>query len=392
MQNHRRSLLLLITGFFWFAAYTYVPTLGPYAQTLGASYDLIGLILGSYGAVQFLLRVPVGLYSDALGRRKVFVIAGAALAAASAFGMWAQPDAWALLFYRALSGAAAAAWVAYTVLFAAYYPAHDSPKAMGYINSAAAVGQVGAMFLGGLAAEWYGLAEPFLIAAAGGCVALILSFFVVDEVTPAKPVDTGSLAEIARDGPFLRLCFLGVLFQVLTFATVFGFSPLAAKALGAGGFELGLLTTVAILPSIAAAALSGTLFRRRFGEAGTLAGGFIFMGLSSVTIPLCTTLSALYISQMAAGFGRGLIMALLMGLSIKNFPAAKRATAMGFYQAVYAVGMFIGPVLTGFIAGWFDLNSGFLVIGLAGLAGAWLSLRRGFLPASSGPASGNNAQ
>lgn len=391
MRNHRRSLLLVITVFFWFAAYTYVPTLAPYARTLGASYDMIGLILGSYGAVQFLLRVPVGLYSDAWGRRKVFVVAGAALAAASAFGMWVWPDAWALLFFRALSGAAAAAWVAYTVLFASYYPAHDSPKAMGYLNSAAAVGQVSAMFLGGLAAEWYGLVEPFLLAAAGGCVALLLSFFVADEVTTPKPVDTGTLAEITRDGPFLRLCGLGVLFQILTFATVFGFSPLAAKALGAGGFELGLLTTVAILPSIAAAALSGTLFRRRFGEAGTLAGGFVFMGLSSVTIPLCATLPALFVSQMGAGFGRGLIMALLMGLSIKNFPAEKRATAMGFYQAAYAVGMFIGPVLTGLIAGWLDLNSGFLVIGLAGFAGAWLSLRPGFLPASSGPIPGKNA-
>jgi MFS family permease len=385
MQNHRRALLLVITVFYWFSAYTYVPTIGPYAKTLGASYDMIGLILGSYGAVQFLLRVPVGLYTDAWGRRKVFIVAGAALGAVSAFGMWLQPDAWALLFYRALSGAAAAAWVVYTVLFAGYYPADESPKAMGYINSASAAGQVGAMFLGGLAAEWYGLAEPFLLAAAGGAVALVLTFFVRDEVTPPKPVDTASLAEIVRDGPFLRICGLGILFQIISFATVFGFSPLAAKALGAGGFELGLLTTVAILPAIAAAALSGTVFRRTCGEAGTLAGGFVFMGLASVAIPLCTTLAALYASQMAAGFGRGMIMALLMGLSIKNLPPAKRATAMGFYQAAYAVGMFVGPVLTGLIAAWFGLDSGFLVVGLAGLAGAWLSLRPGFLARDEKP-------
>ncbi|HWQ61677.1 MAG TPA: MFS transporter [Negativicutes bacterium] len=380
---YRRSLVLVITAFFWFAAYTYVPTLGPYARTLGASYDMIGLIIGSYGAVQFLLRVPVGLCSDAWGKRKAFVVAGAALAMASAFGMWAQPSAWALLFYRALSGVAAAAWVAYTVLFASYYPAGDSPKAMGYLTAAGAVGQVCAMFLGGLAAEWHGLTAPFLLGALGGAVAIALSLFVRDEVTTAKPVNTAVLAEITRDRPFLRICGLGVLYQILTFATVFGFSPLAAKALGAGGFELGLLVTVAILPSIAASALSGTLFRRRFGEGGTLALGFAFMGLSSVTIPLCGTLAALYLSQMACGFGRGLIMGLLMGLSIKNFPAEKRATAMGVYQAAYALGMFIGPVLTGVIAGWLDLNTGFLVIGLAGLAGAWLALRPGFLATTS---------
>lgn len=386
MQNHRRTLLFSISIFYWFAAYTYVPTLGPYAQSLGASYEMIGLIFGSYGAVQFIMRVPIGLYFDAWGRRKAFVVAGAVLGAASAFGMWAFPSTWALLFSRALSGAAAAAWVGYTVLFASYYPAGDSPKAMGYINSAAAVGQVSAMFLGGLAAQWYGLAEPFLLGAFGGLIALALALFVPEEASPAKPVNTAVLAEIIRDRRLLRICGLGVLFQILTFATIFGFSPLAAKALGAGGFELGLLITVAILPSIAAAALSGTYLIQNLGEGGTLALGFVFMGISSVTIPFCSTLPALFLSQMACGFGRGMIMALLMGLSIRNFPSEKRATVMGFYQASYAGGMFAGPVMTGFIASWFSLNTGFFIIGLAGLAGACLALRPGFLAPSAAKA------
>ncbi len=381
MANHRRTLLLVITVFYWFAAYTYVPTLAPYAKALGASYDLIGLILGSYGAVQFLLRVPIGLCFDAWGRRKIWIVAGAFFALTSAAVMWAQPDAWMLLVGRSLAGVAAATWVGYSVLFASYYPPGDSPKAMGYLNSVGNIGQVVALSFGGLVAEWYGMGETFLLATAGGVVAFGLSLFVRDEVTPAKPVNTGALAEITRDRTFLRVCGLGVLYQILTFATIFGFSPLAAKAIGASSFELGLLTTLTILPAIAASALSGTYFRRRLGEAGTLAGGFVLMGLSSFTIPLCGSMAALYLSQMAGGFGRGAIMALLMGLCIKNFPADKRATAMGLYQAAYAGGMFVGPVITGLIAGWLDLNSGFFVIGLAGLAGAWLTLRPGFLAA-----------
>lgn len=388
---HRRSLVLVVTAFYWFAAYTYVPTLGPFAQTLGASYDMIGLILGSYGAVQVILRVPVGLFTDAWGKRKVLVVAGTAFATASAFGMWAQPSTWALLACRSLAGVAAAAWVGYTILFASYYPAGDSPKAMGYINAACAVGQVGAMFMGGLAAEWYGLDAPFLLGAVGGIIGLILSFFVRDEATPAKPVDTAFLGSLIRDRFYLRLCGFGILFQILSYATVFGFSPLAAKALGAGGFELGLLTTIAIIPAIVASALSGTFFRRRFGDRGTLAIGFVFQALSSATIPLCGSMAALILSQMAGGFGRGLLISLLMGLSIKNYPAEKRATAMGLYQAFYAFGMFVGPVLTGVIARWLDLNSGFLVIGLAGLAGAWLVFRPGFLTPSAGSASGKDA-
>jgi MFS family permease len=385
MARHRRALLLVITAFFWFSAYTYIPTLGPYAKSLGASYDMIGLIVGAYGAVQLLLRVPIGLSCDAWGWSKAYVVAGSALVLASAVGMWVWPEVWMLLVGRTLAGIAAATWVAYSVLFASYYPQGDGPKAMGFLNSASNLGQVAALFLGGLVAELYGMTGPFLLAAGGGAIALALSLFVRGEPSPAKPVDTAVLAEILRDRVFLRICGLGILFQVFSHATVFGFTPLAAKAIGASNFELGLLTTLTILPAIVAAALSGTYLRRRLGDAGTLAAGFAFTGLSSITIPLCDSMAALYLSQMAGGFGRGALMALLMGLCIKNSPVEQRATAMGLYQAIYAGGMFAGPVITGFLAGWFDLNSSFIVIGLAGFAGAWLALRPGFLAAAGSP-------
>ena len=74
------------------------------------------------------------------------------------------------------------------------------------------------------------------------------------------------------------------------------------------------------------------------------------------------------ITQAIAGFGRGLSFTLLMGMSIKHMPADKRATAMGFFQAIYGLGMFIGPVLMGIIGDYFSLNEGFIVLGVLGLA------------------------
>jgi DHA1 family multidrug resistance protein-like MFS transporter len=39
-----------------------------------------------------------------------------------------------------------------------------------------------------------------------------------------------------------------------------------------------------------------------------------------------------------------------MGLSIQRVTDAERATAMGLHQAVYAIGMFGGPWLSGLLA------------------------------------------
>lgn len=115
-------------------------TLATYAGSLGVSYDLIGMIIGSYGLSQILLRIPLGVWSDALGRRKIFVIAGAVLAMVSALGMWYSPNPWWLLLFRTMSGVSAATWVIHTVLFSSYYPSHEAPKAIGFINSVLSVG------------------------------------------------------------------------------------------------------------------------------------------------------------------------------------------------------------------------------------------------------------
>ncbi|MEE2754359.1 MAG: hypothetical protein VX910_10290 [Candidatus Latescibacterota bacterium] len=40
-----RKWLLACTSGFWFAHYTYVPTLAPYAEYCGGSFAIIGLIV-----------------------------------------------------------------------------------------------------------------------------------------------------------------------------------------------------------------------------------------------------------------------------------------------------------------------------------------------------------
>lgn len=62
--------------FFWFSQYTYVPNLSAYLRELGASLTLIGIVTGSYGFTQMLARIPLGILSDRIGRRKIFVSAG----------------------------------------------------------------------------------------------------------------------------------------------------------------------------------------------------------------------------------------------------------------------------------------------------------------------------
>lgn len=65
---------------FWFATYIYVPVFGLYLDNIGFSYSAIGIVLGSYGVTQILLRFPFGILSDVLSPlRKQLLISGFAM-------------------------------------------------------------------------------------------------------------------------------------------------------------------------------------------------------------------------------------------------------------------------------------------------------------------------
>lgn len=385
MTTHmnKAKVLLIVTGLFWFSLYTYVPTLALYAQQLGASYDAMGLIVGSYGLVQLLLRIPLGILSDAWNCHKVFIFSGVVLVLVSSLGMWLLPAVGFLLLFRALSGVPASTWVNYTVLYAGYFPGSEAPKAMGYLNAVNNLGQVTAILAGGYAAQFLGITAPFVLSAAAACLALLLSLLIHAERRPRKAVNTATLREVMADDNLLRLSGLGVIVQIVTYVTIFGFLPLAAKQLGASHADLGFLLVAAIVPASVSAALSGSFFSKVWGERTTLAVGLTTMGLSCMTIPLIDSLTVLYIGQAAGGFGRGLVFPLLMGLCIKNFTGDKRSTAMGVFQAVYGLGMFAGPLLAGVVSHTAGLAAGFVVTGLTGLCGAVLAVWPRYLPLSA---------
>ena len=68
-----------------------------------------------------------------------------------------------------------------------------------------------------------------------------------------------------------------------------------------------------------------------------------------------------------------MIFPALMGMSIASVPEEKRSTAMGFFQAIYGLGMFGGPVVIGYISHLWGLQSGYLAVGILGLVGAGLA-------------------
>lgn len=178
---NKKTLFSIVTGLFWFSLYAYVPQMGNYARDMSASYKMIGMIAGVYGLSQTVLRIPLGIASDMMGKRKIFIVLGSIVTIVSAVLVFLLPNPYTLLIARFLAGVAAATWVSFTVMFSSYYKSSQSTAAIGILNSVNRAGQVLAMLLGGLVSLYFGIRYIFLLSAIVGIMAFILSLYIHEE-------------------------------------------------------------------------------------------------------------------------------------------------------------------------------------------------------------------
>lgn len=364
---------------FWLSLYYYVPILPNYARDLGAPLTVVGTMLSAYGVMQLLFRIPTGVASDWWGRRKPVFLLGLLASALGAIAFALAPNPWSLVGARAMTGLAACGWVGITVMYAGYYPPGQSTRALGWLNLTNAAGQVIATWSGGLMAEAFGPVSTFIASAVSAVVGLALVSACPEPAPrraslPGAPLSAARLWRVATAPALLGVSLLSAIHNYATFTTVFGFTPVYAKDLGATSADLGVLTALSLVPFAIAQPLTAGL-NARFGSRSVVAAGLGIIGVTAIATPTCTTMPALIAVQVVAGFGRGVTSTTLMGLSIRRVPAGERATAMGVYQAVYAIGMFLGPLLGGAIGDVAGLWATFAWTGILQLVATGIAIR-----------------
>ena len=362
---------------YWASLYVYVPILPVYARALGGSLTLVGLIVGSYGLAQLLLRVPLGLASDRLGRRQPFAVAGLVAALLSGLGLAVAPSAEWLLVGRTLAGVSAATWVTTSVLFAGLFPARETTRAMGLATFLTGLAQLLATTAGGKIADDLGWQAPFLVAAGLGLVGTLVMLAVPEIGASAKTVpDWRALLRAASQRQLLAVSLVAAIGQYAFWAASYAFVPVYADALGYTRTEIGFLTTATLLP-YTVAALAIIPLARRLGDRAVVCLGLLFAALSPIATPLVTDFVPLALVQAVGGLGRGLAFPALMACGIRAVVPSERGTAMGVYQAIYALGMTVGPASAGLVAEGLGVDGALRVTGvmtLLGLALAWRAL------------------
>jgi predicted MFS family arabinose efflux permease len=368
-------IFICVTLLYWITLYIYVPILSPYLESRGMNYSMVGIILGSYGFVQIIVRLPLGVLSDRLRLRRPFLALGLATGALSCF-LFTIGDQWGwTLAARAVSGISASCWVAFTVLYASYYHKNDTTRAMGHISTLNVCGQLIGMGLSGWLADRWDWNAAFWTGTGIGLVGFLATFAIREpkEGVSRVPIQVKDLVNVMRMPTLLQVSIVSILAHSVLFITMFGFTPSLAISLGASKSDLSLLVFAFMIPHAAAAYITSKWIVPKIGAWNAVLIGFVVSSICTVALSLLPTFGGVAISQAFNGFAQGMHMPLLLGLAIQRVESSKRATAMGFYQSVYSIGMFAGPFLAGWLNESFGLSSGFYLGGACGISAALLT-------------------
>ncbi|MBT5875396.1 MAG: MFS transporter [Candidatus Latescibacteria bacterium] len=368
----KHLVLFMISSFlFWTALYVYVPILAPYGRHLGGSMTVVGLIIASYGLMQLLFRIPLGVWSDRIGRRKPFLVAGLLLLAASGIGLALSPTPEWMILARALGGLAACSWVIWAITYAGYFDSSRTTTAMSHLAVNAALGQLVSTYGGGWIADAYGWQMPFYVGAGLALLSILFLLPLPDTaVAESGKITLRRIKAIGASGTLLFVSSIAAAGQFVNFVTIYGFTPVYATQIGATNVQQGTLILVGMACQMVSSYIGGSWCAYRFGNRGTILVAFLVTGIGSLLIPYSETLAQLYMAQAIGGFGRGLMQPILMALAVQSVPQGERGTAMGIFQAVYAIGMFSGPALGGVLGDWFGLGGLFVFTAVLCVASA----------------------
>lgn len=369
-QKKIRWVFGLATMFFWASEYCHVPFFTPYLRTLGLSATLIGFLVGCYGFTQLCVRIPLGIFADMSGRYRFLVRAGCFFTTISSLGLYMTQDVFWMFVCRVLAGVAASTWVAFTVMFTGYFPEEESGKAIAQINGFNNTGKLLAFFLGSASATAFGYQAPLLMSCITGFAAMFFSFFIKDNDSRRTPQKPRELLKVFKDVSVLVPAILAIVLQMLMQGTAFSFTSDVARSMGANAVEIGVSSCLFTATQIGAVFFLNSSWAGKQDRKNMVAAGFLLYTLYCLMVGFAPNMLLMYVAQIIGGFANAVLTSVLMASCIAYVAPEKKSTAMGLYQAIYGIGMTIGPVIMGSFVDWSGYGGAFSLFALCALAAA----------------------
>ncbi|NML27766.1 MFS transporter [Zoogloea dura] len=341
----------------------------------GDDVALVGMAIGAYGLTQAFLQIPFGAASDRFGRKPVIVFGLILFIVGSVVAALAH-DVQTVLVGRVLQGAGAIS-AAVTALAADLTRDQHRTKVMAMIGSSIGLVFALSMVAAPLLYSVIGMSGLFWLTAVLAAAAIATVLFVVPAAPPV-PRAIGRFAEVLGNGQLMRLNF-GVFALHLMQTSMWVLVPAGLVAAGLPMAEhwkvylpAVLLSFVVMVPAVIMAEKKAAM-KQVFNAAIVLLlvvqAGLYLAG--SGMWPLACLLTLFFVAF-------NVLEATQPSWISRVAPAHAKGTALGVYNTLQSIGLFLG----GALGGWLVKHVGPSAVPLlgAGMAVIWLILAAGMTP------------
>lgn len=358
-----------------------LPVFAVYAAAMpgGENHALIGLAFGAFGLTQAMLQLPMGMWSDRIGRKPIiylglllFFIGSMICASASHIG-W-------LILGRAVQGAGAIS-AAVTALLADLTREENRTRAMAMIGGSIATTFAISLVLAPKLAVWIGLPGIFLLTAGLTLSAMLAVRFYIPQPSITRfhsdaETSRARLPDVLRNPQLLRLNF-GVFALHAAQMAMFTVLPLILTQVGGLNIQSHWQVYLPVVLGGFVLMVPAVIYGEKKQH---LKGVFVFaialMLLSQIGMVLwLSNLSAIVLWLALYFIAFNILEATQPSLISKIAPVDAKGTAMGVYNTCQSISMFVGSAMAGWI--YFRWGSAPVFAFCACLIGIWLWLAFG---------------
>lgn len=363
-------LILVFTGMVARLSYQMArsPVLPRLAQDLGATPELIGLIVAASTITGVLCKLPAGALSDVLGRKRMMVL-GCLFFAGPPFLYPLISHATPLLLLRFLHGLATAIFSPVAAAYVADLSKQGRGEKLGWFASANDVGAtVGPLFGGIILFYSASYSLTYLVVGALGILPLLMILQLPKEGGPSARVGgqnrwhqfRSGIVEVASNRAVIVASVMEASMYV-GYGAFLGFFPLYAKGIGLNDAEIGIVMGAQLATTMAAKPLSGRL-SDRLGRKPLILLGLALCAAILPAVFLVRIFAALFIFSAALGLGIAIVTPSTTALVADLAKAGRMGSAMGVFGTIWDSGEASGPIVAGLLISAMGYGQAFGII------------------------------
>jgi MFS family permease len=348
-----RSPVMWMIGAFGLATNAQITFLVPLrAHELGASLQLIGLIMAAGAALPAFTAIPAGSVIDRVGSRQCFILA-TALCGLMVMVLPAVTNPWLFLPLVPVLGLARnLGWQASQTYIAGLSAEGGGTKVTGLFGMSSSIGQTIGPILVGVVGGWLGLRWGFFLTGGYALIFTAMGMLLPHTVKVVR-VDTGPKFDSGfRTALGLLTLRPMQVILLMTFARIWSnrlYTVFAPVNLVARGVDPGTVGVVMAVSGLVGGLFAPTadLLSQRVRPIVVAATGLAIASIGLMLSPMMTSSPMFLIPSVLSGVGAGLSLPILLSTIGDAAPEGARGVAVGLRGTANQTAATIAPVSVG---------------------------------------------